>query len=287
MAAQLDIPHYVFNFTDEFDAAVVEPYVAAYANGSTPNPCVECNRAIKFGRLLERADALGFDAVATGHHARGRGLGRRHAAPPTRRRPRQGPVVRDLHARPARADAHDAPGRRPHEGRGACSTRRGSGSALPPRRRAWTSASSPRRAGAVPRGASGFASRSGRRHRRRRRRSSPGCRGASPSGSGAASAWRSASDATSSTSTPWRRRSPSGLAATSRATRCSCARLRSSIARSRAVRACRCRRVRTASPSTRPSTATRSCSRHHSRGSPPARWSRSTTASTASAVASR
>jgi tRNA-specific 2-thiouridylase len=70
VAAQLDIPHYVFNFTDEFDAAVVEPYVAAYANGSTPNPCVECNRAIKFGRLLERADALGFDAVATGHHAR-------------------------------------------------------------------------------------------------------------------------------------------------------------------------------------------------------------------------
>ena len=52
VAAQLDIPHYVFNFTDEFDAAVVDPYVDAYANGSTPNPCVECNRTIKFGRLL-------------------------------------------------------------------------------------------------------------------------------------------------------------------------------------------------------------------------------------------
>jgi tRNA-specific 2-thiouridylase len=70
VAAQLDIPHYVFNFTEEFDAAVVDPYVAAYAGGHTPNPCVECNRAIKFGRLLERADALGFDVVATGHHAR-------------------------------------------------------------------------------------------------------------------------------------------------------------------------------------------------------------------------
>ncbi|MDQ1432485.1 MAG: tRNA-uridine 2-sulfurtransferase [Actinomycetota bacterium] len=70
VAAQLDIPHYVFNFTDDFDAAVVDPYVAAYTNGSTPNPCVECNRTIKFGRLFDRADALGFDFLATGHHAR-------------------------------------------------------------------------------------------------------------------------------------------------------------------------------------------------------------------------
>jgi tRNA-specific 2-thiouridylase len=70
VAAQLDIPHYVFNLTDDFDERVVAPYVDAYAAGRTPNPCVECNRSIKFGRLLERADALGFDAVATGHHAR-------------------------------------------------------------------------------------------------------------------------------------------------------------------------------------------------------------------------
>ena len=70
VAAQLDIPHYVFNLTDDFDGRVVAPYVDAYAAGRTPNPCVECNRSIKFGRLLERADALGFDAVATGHHAR-------------------------------------------------------------------------------------------------------------------------------------------------------------------------------------------------------------------------
>src|SRR6476646_4653972 len=70
VAAQLDIPHYVFNFADDFTAAVVAPYVDAYVAGRTPNPCVECNRSIKFGRLLERALALGFDAVATGHHAR-------------------------------------------------------------------------------------------------------------------------------------------------------------------------------------------------------------------------
>jgi tRNA-specific 2-thiouridylase len=70
VAAQLAIPHYVFNFTDEFTAGVIDPYVASYGSGVTPNPCVECNRAIKFGRLFDRAGALGFDVLATGHHAR-------------------------------------------------------------------------------------------------------------------------------------------------------------------------------------------------------------------------
>jgi len=70
VAAQLDIPHYVFNFGDDFNANVVDPYVDAYASGRTPNPCVECNRSIKFGRLFDRANALGFDFLATGHHAR-------------------------------------------------------------------------------------------------------------------------------------------------------------------------------------------------------------------------
>ena len=51
VAAQLGIPHYVFNFTDEFDANVVAPYVESYAAGETPNPCVECNRTMKFGRV--------------------------------------------------------------------------------------------------------------------------------------------------------------------------------------------------------------------------------------------
>jgi tRNA-specific 2-thiouridylase len=70
VAAQLGIPHYVFNFTDEFDAGVVAPYVESYAAGETPNPCVECNRTMKFGRVIERAEQLGFDEIATGHHAR-------------------------------------------------------------------------------------------------------------------------------------------------------------------------------------------------------------------------
>jgi tRNA-uridine 2-sulfurtransferase len=70
VAAQLGIPHYTFNFADDFAAAVVGPYVDAHAAGLTPNPCVECNRSIKFGRLLQRAEDIGFDAVATGHHAR-------------------------------------------------------------------------------------------------------------------------------------------------------------------------------------------------------------------------
>jgi tRNA-uridine 2-sulfurtransferase len=70
VAQQLGIDHLVFNFTDDFDAAVVTPYLAAHAAGSTPNPCIECNRHLKFSRLSERADLLGFDAIATGHHAR-------------------------------------------------------------------------------------------------------------------------------------------------------------------------------------------------------------------------
>ncbi|MGK2958484.1 MAG: tRNA 2-thiouridine(34) synthase MnmA [Acidimicrobiales bacterium] len=69
VAQQLGIDHFVFNFGDDFDASVVAPYVASHAAGDTPNPCIECNRSLKFDRLLQRADALGFHAVATGHHA--------------------------------------------------------------------------------------------------------------------------------------------------------------------------------------------------------------------------
>ena len=70
VAQQLDIDHLVFNFGDDFDTHVVEPYVQAHAGGVTPNPCIECNRHVKFDRLAERARLLGFDAVATGHHVR-------------------------------------------------------------------------------------------------------------------------------------------------------------------------------------------------------------------------
>ena len=70
VADELGIEHHVFNFGDDFERHVVEPYVADHAAGRTPNPCVECNRHIKFRRLLHRAGALGFELVATGHHAR-------------------------------------------------------------------------------------------------------------------------------------------------------------------------------------------------------------------------
>jgi len=70
VAQQLGIDHRVFRFTEDFETHVVTPYAAAHAAGLTPNPCIECNRHLKFGRLLRRAHQLGFDAVATGHHAR-------------------------------------------------------------------------------------------------------------------------------------------------------------------------------------------------------------------------
>jgi tRNA-specific 2-thiouridylase len=69
-AAQLGLDHHVFDFGDEFHRDVVVPYVAEHAAGRTPNPCIECNRHLKFAALAERAEVLGFDAVATGHHAR-------------------------------------------------------------------------------------------------------------------------------------------------------------------------------------------------------------------------
>jgi tRNA-specific 2-thiouridylase len=70
VAQQLNIDHLVFNFSDDFNEHVVAPYVDAHVNGITPNPCIECNRHLKFDRLIERGRLLGFDAVATGHHAR-------------------------------------------------------------------------------------------------------------------------------------------------------------------------------------------------------------------------
>jgi len=69
-AAQLGVDHHVFDYSEEFERFVVDPYVADHAVGRTPNPCIECNRHLKFDLLVERADLLGFDAVATGHHAR-------------------------------------------------------------------------------------------------------------------------------------------------------------------------------------------------------------------------
>jgi tRNA-specific 2-thiouridylase len=66
----LGIPFYVWDFAARFGADVVDDFVAAYARGQTPNPCLRCNEKIKFSALLDRALGLGFDAVCTGHYAR-------------------------------------------------------------------------------------------------------------------------------------------------------------------------------------------------------------------------
>jgi tRNA-uridine 2-sulfurtransferase len=66
----IGIPFYVWDMADEFHAGVVDDFVAEYAAGRTPNPCLRCNEKIKFAAVLDRAVALGFDAVVTGHHAR-------------------------------------------------------------------------------------------------------------------------------------------------------------------------------------------------------------------------
>jgi len=78
VADALGIEHHVFNYSDDFMAKVVTPYVDGIARGVTPNPCIECNRSIKFDVLLSRAQRLGFDKVATGHHAQ---IGQRDGRP--------------------------------------------------------------------------------------------------------------------------------------------------------------------------------------------------------------
>ena len=66
----LGIPYYVWDFSERFEREVIDDFVGSYAGGSTPNPCLRCNEKIKFSALLDKALALGFDAVCTGHYAR-------------------------------------------------------------------------------------------------------------------------------------------------------------------------------------------------------------------------
>lgn len=70
VAQVLDIPFYVLNFADEFSGTVIDNFKRQYSAGLTPNPCVECNRSIKFAALLDRARQYGAEILATGHYAR-------------------------------------------------------------------------------------------------------------------------------------------------------------------------------------------------------------------------
>jgi tRNA-uridine 2-sulfurtransferase len=69
VAALLGIPHYVLDFSDRFGREIIDNFVAEYLDGRTPNPCVRCNRTIKWAELLLKADALGAQGIATGHYA--------------------------------------------------------------------------------------------------------------------------------------------------------------------------------------------------------------------------
>ena len=70
VARVLDIPHYVMNFKEEFREAVIENFIDEYARGRTPNPCVQCNRHVKFEILMQKMHELGCDWLVTGHYAR-------------------------------------------------------------------------------------------------------------------------------------------------------------------------------------------------------------------------
>ena len=69
-AEQLGIGFFVFDFRAEFEALVQTPFREVYRSGGTPNPCVLCNKTVKFGLFLEKALSMGYDGIATGHYAR-------------------------------------------------------------------------------------------------------------------------------------------------------------------------------------------------------------------------
>jgi len=69
IAWKLGIPHYVLNCTEDFDRYVIKPFVNSYIEGNTPNPCIECNRYLKFVFMLRRASELEAEVLVTGHYA--------------------------------------------------------------------------------------------------------------------------------------------------------------------------------------------------------------------------
>ncbi|MBE6720463.1 MAG: tRNA 2-thiouridine(34) synthase MnmA [Ruminococcaceae bacterium] len=69
VARKLEMPYYVFNFKDEFEKKVIDNFVSTYEKGGTPNPCIDCNRYLKFEKLMQRMKELHYDYVVTGHYA--------------------------------------------------------------------------------------------------------------------------------------------------------------------------------------------------------------------------
>src|SRR3972149_5358430 len=67
---RLGFSHYVFDFSEELEDKIIHKFIDEYRRGRTPNPCIDCNRYLKFGSLLEKTSALGFDYIATGHYAK-------------------------------------------------------------------------------------------------------------------------------------------------------------------------------------------------------------------------
>ncbi len=66
---QIGIPHFIFNYKEEFKKYVIDDFIKGYSNCKTPNPCIECNKYLKFGLMYEKAKEMGIDYIATGHYA--------------------------------------------------------------------------------------------------------------------------------------------------------------------------------------------------------------------------
>lgn len=77
VAAQLDVPYYVLDYTEDFADGVVDRFLSDYVSGRTPNPCIECNRTVKFDRLVQQMGDFECDVLVTGHYARNEYAGRR------------------------------------------------------------------------------------------------------------------------------------------------------------------------------------------------------------------